>query len=74
MGDCEVMERLWSYLRSFSRMTKEMRPSHWVDVLAHALAYYGLKKNGRMCKYWIICVTVHVCDLPFTHCCFENGC
>ena len=35
------MERLWSYLRRFSTMTKEMRPAHQVDVLTHELLYYG---------------------------------
>lgn len=48
MSDGEVMERLWSYLRPFSRMTKEMRSSHRTDVLAHALIYYGLKKKKKM--------------------------
>ena len=28
LSDGEVMERLWSYLRRFGRMTKEMHPSH----------------------------------------------
>ena len=37
------MERLWSYLRRFSRMTKEMRPSHRVDVLSDAIIYYRQK-------------------------------
>lgn len=41
LSDGEVMERMWSYLRRFSRMTKEMRPAHRVDVLSHALLYYG---------------------------------
>jgi len=27
LSDGEVMERLWSYLRRFGRMTKEMRPA-----------------------------------------------
>jgi len=37
LSDGEVMERLWSYLRRFGRMTKEMRPAHRTDVLVHAL-------------------------------------
>lgn len=37
------MERLWSYLRRFSRMTKEMRPSHRIDVLSDAIIYYRQK-------------------------------
>ena len=50
LSDGEVMERLWSYLRRFSRMTKEMRPAHRVDVLVHALLYWGMQKKDRLCK------------------------
>ena len=35
------MERMWSFLRRFNRMTKEMRPAHRVDILTHALLYYA---------------------------------
>lgn len=48
LSDGEVMERLWSYLRRFSRMTKEMRPAHREDVLSHAMLYYCQKKTERM--------------------------
>ena len=41
LTDGEVVERLWSYLRRFARMTKEMRPSHRVDVLTDALLHYS---------------------------------
>ena len=41
LSDGEVAERLWSYLRRFSAMTKEMRPAHRIDVLTDALLYYG---------------------------------
>ena len=34
---------MWSYLRRFSRMTKEMRPSHRVDILTDAILYYHQK-------------------------------
>jgi len=50
LSDGEGMERLWSYLRRFGRMTKEMRPAHRVSVLSHALAYYGLRKKQRLCE------------------------
>ena len=40
LSDGEVVERLWSYLRRFAPMTKEMRPAHRVDVLSHALLHY----------------------------------
>ncbi len=42
------MERLWSYLRRFGRMTKEMRPSHRIDILSSALEYYGRKKKNKL--------------------------
>ena len=45
------MERLWSYLRRFNRMTKEMRPAHRIDILTHALLYYGLKKKRSLGKH-----------------------
>ena len=50
LSDGEVMERLWSYLRRFSRMTKEMRPAHRIDVLTQALVYYGLKSKSKLGK------------------------
>ena len=31
---------------SLGKMTKEMRPAHRRDVLAHALVCYGMKKLG----------------------------
>ncbi|XP_028417867.1 uncharacterized protein LOC114542545 [Dendronephthya gigantea] len=45
LSDGEQLERLWSYLRRFGKMTKEMRPSHRIDVLSDAILYYG-----RSCK------------------------
>ena len=57
------MERLWSYLRRFNRMTKEMRPSHRIDILAHALIYYGMKKKEKLSEY-ILYYLLHY-DLKF---------
>jgi len=34
---------MWSFLRPFSCMTKEMGSSHRVDVLTDAILYYGQK-------------------------------
>ena len=48
LSDGEGMERLWSYLRRFCRMTKEMRPSHRIDILSGALEYYGTLKKNRL--------------------------
>ena len=42
LSDGEMMERLWSFLRRFARMTKEMRPAHRIDVLTSALLYYAM--------------------------------
>jgi len=53
MSDGETMERLWSYLRRYSRMTKEMRPSHRIDVLTSALVYYGIRTKERLGNYTI---------------------
>ncbi|XP_046855178.1 uncharacterized protein LOC124448226 [Xenia sp. Carnegie-2017] len=43
LTDGEMLERLWAYIRKFSRMTKEIRPSQRVDVLSDALLHYGKK-------------------------------
>jgi len=48
LSDGECMERLWSYLRRFSRMTKEMNASHRTDVLAHSLLYYSQLKIQKL--------------------------
>ena len=50
LSDGEVMERLWSYLRRYSRMTKEMRPAHRLDVLTHALLYYAFTSKQKLRK------------------------
>ena len=43
LTDGEGTERLWSYLRRLARITKEMRPSHRIDVLTSALLHYSAK-------------------------------
>lgn len=45
------MERLWSYLRSFSKITKEMTPAHRMDLLSDALLHFGSKKKGNIGIY-----------------------
>ena len=50
LSDGEVMERMWSYLRRFCKMTKEMRPAHRIDVLSHALLYYGRRTKQKLGK------------------------
>ena len=56
LSDGEMMERLWSYMRRYSRMTKEMRPSHRIDVLCSALVVYGLQKKRKFGMCVLLCV------------------
>ncbi len=37
-------------------MTKEMRPAHRVDVLTHALLYYGLRVKYKLRKKISFCL------------------
>ena len=60
MSDGEGMERMWSYLRRFSRMTKEMRPSHRIDVLTDAIVYYAQKSILNIGKFNVHRVRVRV--------------
>ena len=48
LSDGETMERMWSYLRRFGRMTKEMRPAHRTDIISSALVHYGLKTKAKL--------------------------
>lgn len=47
LTDGEVLERLWSFLRRFSKMTKEMRS---VDVLTDALFYCSQLASENLSK------------------------
>ncbi|XP_064400958.1 uncharacterized protein LOC135347050 isoform X2 [Halichondria panicea] len=48
LTDGEVLERLWSYMRRFSKMTKEMRPSHRIDVLNDALGHFAYQSSMNL--------------------------
>ena len=48
LSDGERVECLWANLRKFSAMTKEMRPSHCIDILTDALLYYRRKTSGKI--------------------------
>ena len=48
LTDGEAMERLWSYLRPFSPITKEMTPSHRTDLLTDALLHHAERKKMNM--------------------------
>ena len=62
MSDGETMERLWSYLRQFSHMTKEVRPSHRIDVLCSALIFYGIITREKLSRILIFNVMKHLND------------
>ena len=51
LADGEQMERLWSYLRKFSGMTKQMLPENRVDTLSEALQYYARKVISKLRKF-----------------------
>ncbi|KAI8498153.1 hypothetical protein Bbelb_240970 [Branchiostoma belcheri] len=56
LTDGEGMERLWSYLRPFFRVTKEMTPSHRLDLLTDATLHYARRKStdieSSICSRW----------------------
>ena len=57
LSDGEQLERLWSFLRRFSKMTKEMRPSHRIDVLSDAILHYGRQCKDNLGKLRFILLT-----------------
>jgi len=48
LSDGEGVERLWSNLRNFASMTKEMCSSHRIDVLSDALRHYRRKTTEKI--------------------------
>ena len=48
LTDGEVMERLWSYLRGFASITKEMSPSRRIDALTDCLLHYGQQSKSKL--------------------------
>ena len=65
LTDGEMMERLWSFMRRFSRMTKEVRPLHHTDVLCSALVYYDMQKKKKLVYVTCLKYIIMVC------CCFS---
>ncbi|RXN16026.1 hypothetical protein ROHU_008483 [Labeo rohita] len=45
LTDREGMEWLCSFLQRFAKVTKEMTPSHHLDLLTDALSHYGRRKS-----------------------------
>lgn len=50
LTDGESIERLWSYLGGFSKITKEMTPENRVDLLTDGLLNYGRKVKENLGK------------------------
>ena len=50
--DGENIERLWSYLGKFSRMTKEISSANRIDLLTDALTYYSCQKQEKIGKFY----------------------
>lgn len=48
LTDGEVMEHLWSYLRGFASITKEMSPSRRIDALTDCLLHYGRQSKNKL--------------------------
>lgn len=48
MVDGEVLERLWSYLGQFRKMTKEMSASPREDIISDALFYLAEKQRSKI--------------------------
>jgi len=59
LTDGENVERLWSYLGRFARMTKEMSSGNRVDLLTDALSHYCKQKQRKLGKYKIPTCTCH---------------
>ncbi|XP_071846686.1 uncharacterized protein [Apostichopus japonicus] len=56
LTDGECMERLWSFLRKFSHITKEMTQSHRIDLLSDALLHYSASKLANLSTF--LCVSL----------------
>ncbi|XP_063442474.1 uncharacterized protein LOC134722776 [Mytilus trossulus] len=50
LTDGESLERLWSYLGKFSKITKEMTPENRIDLLTDGLIHYGQKIREKLGK------------------------
>ena len=74
LTDGEVMERLWSYLRRFSSITKEMTPSHREDLLTEALLHYSHRKCADIGNIivFVLIVTLKLCTLLYKY--LNSGC
>lgn len=59
LTDGESIERLWSYLGGFSKITKEMTPENRVDLLTDGLLNYGRKVKENLGKKSFTSIHTH---------------
>jgi len=65
MVDGEGMERLWSYLRRFASMTKEMTLPNRQDLLTCALLNFARRNVGTIGKKTIDITIIFKCINTF---------
>lgn len=53
LTDGEVPERLWSKVRPYLRMTKEMRPAHRIDVLTDVFLHICRQASNNLGAFFI---------------------
>lgn len=67
LTDGEVMERMWSFLRGFGSITKEMTPSRRIDALSDCLLHYARlsrsKIGTRLRKRMVRATELHVTSI-----------
>ena len=68
----DPLERLWSYLRRFSKMTKDMCPSHRVDVLTDSLLYYSKLASDNLSESYLTVCVVQLLSLFQITCCLRD--
>ena len=52
-------------------MTKEMRPSHRIDVLTHAILHYAEKTTAKI-RYVFTSISLHLCEISTGNLLFEQ--
>ena len=59
LTDGENVERLWSYLGRFAKMTKEMSSGNRIDLLSDALSHYCKLKQRKLGKNYNTSFSAH---------------
>lgn len=59
LQDGENIERLWSYVGKFARMTKEMSSANRIDLLTDALSHYSSLKQKNLGNHNMLLCTLN---------------